>query len=453
MREELERLLGVEAVSERPVHDLWPLGVIRARGGAERPRSLVVRPASYEEVGAVLRWAGEHDVGVVPLGGGSGVTGALDPSGAELVLDLGALDRILEVDEHDLWCRAQAGVKGMALEEELNRRGLKLGHYPSSLPVATVGGLVATRSSGQESMLYGNVEDILLGLVVALPSGSVVQARPPVRTAAGPPLHQLFAGSEGGLGVVLEASLRVHRVQPERGFGFGFDSLASGLEAMRAIAQDGLRPMVMRLYDEDDTQFQAAGLDSGCLLVMGLTGPEPTLDGQEAVVRAACDGAQALGEEPWRHWKGHRYDLSAERLLEFLKPAGSFVDTIEVAAPWSRLLDLHGAIKKALQEPGALALCHFSHASMQGACAYFTFAGAAEGDEAAERAYLAAWKGAMEAALQHGATISHHHGVGQVRAPWIDRELAGWREVWEAVRSGLDPAGIMNPRALGGRRR
>lgn len=450
MRAELEALLGPAAVSERPVFDLWPRGVIRRRAGFQPAPSLVARPATYEQVSSLLAWASSRGTAVTPLGGGSGVCGAVDPGPGEVVLDLGALDRILELDETHLRVRAQAGLNGMRLEDELRKRALKLGHYPSSLPVATVGGLISTRSSGQESTLYGNAEDMVLGLTVVLPDGRLVESRPSVRSAAGPALHQLFVGAEGTLGVIVEADLRVHPVQPERGTGYRFTTLAAGLEAMRGTIQAGLRPMVMRLYDEDDTQFQAAGLDSGCLLVVGVTGPLNTLAGAMEAVATTCAAGASLGPEPWDRWLRHRYDLSAGRLLDFLKPAGSYVDTIELAAPWARLEELHSRVTASLKGAGALALCHFSHASGQGACAYFTFAGSAATEAEAESAYRGAWEGAMAAALALGATITHHHGVGQARAPWLASELGGWAEVWRSVRTGLDPGRTMNRHGMGG---
>src|SRR5207237_9275428 len=155
-----------------------------------------------------------------PMGGGSGVCGALAPAAGELVLDMGAFDRIFEIDETNLTCSCEAGVNGYALEQQLNERALTLGHYPSSLPLTTVGGLIATRSSGQESSRYGSIEDMVISLAVVLPDGSFAAPRPGPRSAVGPALHQLFMGAEGGLGVVIGALLRVHR-QPESTVGRG----------------------------------------------------------------------------------------------------------------------------------------------------------------------------------------------------------------------------------------
>ena len=172
------------------------------------------------------------------------------------------------------------------------------------------------------------------------------------------------------------------------------------------------------------------------------------MDVLTSVVESAA--GESLGPEPWERWLRHRFDLSAERLRDLLEPPGSYLDTIEVAATWSRLPGLYAGVKKHLSDTAQLALCHFSHPSAQGACAYFTFAGSAPDEAAAEATYREAWRLTMDATLAHGGTISHHHGVGRVRAPWMGEELGGWLPVWEAVRAALDPAGRMNPQGHGG---
>jgi alkyldihydroxyacetonephosphate synthase len=451
VRAELEKIVGAPALDERPVRDLWPLALMDERSGNVAPRVLVARPSGREQVAAILRWAGANQVRVTPMGGGSGVCGALSPQAGELVLDMGAFDRILEVDETNLTCRCESGVNGMTLEKHLNERGLTLGHFPSSLPGTTLGGLIATRSSGQESSRYGSVEDMVLSLAVVLPDGSFAAPRPGPRSAVGPALHQLWLGSEGALGVILGAVLRVHRL-PESvvGRGFAFADLAKGLEAMRSTMQSGIRPLVMRLYDAEDTAFNGYDLAlGGCLLVVATAGLPAVARAEAEAVSAIAGAATDLGEDPWLKWQRHRFDLSAERLKSFLEPPGSYLDTIELAAPWTALPDLHARVKSAIAV-GGLALCHFSHAYEQGCCAYFTFGGSEETEQAARSAYMRAWEGAMSAAIELGATISHHHGVGQVRARWVADEMGGWMRVWRTIKESIDPSGVMNPRGVGG---
>src|SRR6266700_2687058 len=269
MRTEVEKIVGAAAVDERQVRDLWPAATMAERAGQTPDRVLVVRPSGREQVAAILRWATANAASVTPLGGGSGVCGALGPKRGDLVLDMGGFDRILEIDEVNLTCRVESGVNGMTLEKKLNDKGLTLGHYPSSLPGTTIGGLVSTRSSGQQSSRYGSIEDMVLSLAVVLPDGTFAAPRPGPRSAGGPALHQLWLGAEGALGVVLGAALRVHRLPPSVfGRGFAFAGVESGLEAMRVVMQSGIRPLVMRLYDAEDTVFNGYDLDAdGCLLV------------------------------------------------------------------------------------------------------------------------------------------------------------------------------------------
>jgi alkyldihydroxyacetonephosphate synthase len=452
LRAELERIVGAANVDERPIRDLWPLGIMDERAGHHTPAALVARPSDRDQVAALLRWASVHHVVVTPMGGGSGVCGALGPARGELVLDMGAFDRVFEIDETNLICRCEAGVNGYALEKQLNAKGLTLGHFPSSLPGTSVGGLIATRSSGQQSSRYGSIEDMVLSLAVVLPDGTLADPRPGPRSAVGPALHELFLGSEGALGVVVGAVLRVHRLpEATTGRGYAFRDLETGLDCMRGVMQSGIRPLVMRLYDSEDAAFNGFDLREGeCALVIATAGLRGVAEAEARAVQQLAGEARDLGEEPWERWRRHRFDLSAERLRTLLEPAGAYLDTIELAASWTALPELHTRVKTAIAV-GGLALCHFSHAYEQGCCAYFTFGGSAGGEPEARATYLRAWEGAMSAAGDLGATISHHHGVGQARARWVAAEMGGWMRVWRAVREGLDPDGIMNTRAVGGR--
>src|ERR1700681_2288388 len=215
-------------------------------------------------------------------------------------LDMSAFDRIFEVDEVNLTVRCESGVNGLVLEKHLNERGLTLGHFPSSLPGTTLGGLIATRSSGQESSRYGSSEDMVLGLAIVLPDGTFAAPRPGPRSAVGPALHQLWLGSEGALGVVLGAVLRLHRL-PESviGRGYGFADLAAGLEAMRAVVQSGMRPLVLRLYDAEDTAFNGYDLPAaGCLLVVANAGLSSVAEVEAAAVKKFAAAAEDLGRDP-----------------------------------------------------------------------------------------------------------------------------------------------------------
>jgi len=460
LRAELETIVGATNVDERPVRDLWPEAIIRdriinrlPRAKAGVSRAFVVRPSGREQLQAVLEVAARNRVSITPLGGGTDVCGAIGPWGGDLVVDMSAFDQIFEIDEKNLICHCGAGVNGHALEQELNSRGLTLGHFPSSLPGTTIGGLISTRSSGQESSRFGSIEDMVISLGALLPDGTYAAPRPGPRSAVGPALHELFLGAEGSLGVVVEAVLRVHRLPPATvGRGYAFADLRLGLECMREVMQAGIRPRVMRLYDAEDSVFNGYDVNDGeCVLVVAVAGLSEVAQAEARAVEGLAGGARPLGEEVWQRWLRHRFDLSADRLQAMLEFEGSYLDTIDLAASWTKLEELHSRVKTAIAV-GGLALCHFSHAYEQGCCAYFTFGGQEEVEADAREAYARAWEGAMNVAIDLGATISHHHGVGQVRAGWVAAEMGGWMQVWRAVRSALDPNAIMNRQAVGGLR-
>src|SRR5438046_6076408 len=205
---------------------------------------------------------------------------------------------------------------------------------------------------------------------------------------------------------------------------------------MGRVMQSGIRPLVMRLYDPEDSAFNGYEMGAGeCALVVATAGTRKVAEAEAAEVKRLAGEARGLGEQAWERWLAHRFDLSAERMRAFLAPAGAYLDTIELAAPWTVLPELHARVKAAIGV-GGLALCHFSHAYGQGCCAYFSFGGSGDTEAEARAAYERAWEGAMSAALELGATISHHHGVGQARARWVADELGGWMRVRRGVRSG-----------------
>ncbi len=429
-----------------PVSDLWPLGIMRRRAGQPPPEVEVCRPGSVVELQKLL--GSPRPGAVVARGGGSGVCGAVSPGAGDLLLDLTRLTD-LEIDEANHFVRAQAGVVLAELERRLNERGLTLGHHPASLPVATVGGLISTRSSGQASSYYGSIEDMLLALSVVLADGRLVAGRPPVRSASGPALHQLFCGAEGGLGVIVEATLRLHRLPgAELGAAYEAESVEAGLGALRRLTQAGFRLHVARLYDEVDSALQ--GHPDGCLLLVSTAGPARRAALELQLMEAELAGLRPLGDALWNRWQAHRYDLSAERLQEVLVGAGSYLDTIELAHTWTGMPQLYREVHRRLAETAQLVLCHFSHPTGQGCCAYFTFAGSAASEEEAEDLYQRSWAAALDAALGQGAVLSHHHGVGLLKSPYVAAEMGGWAEVWTVVRGALDPEGRLNPAAVGG---
>ncbi len=437
--------------------DQWALALLREARGERLPRPMaVVFAGSTEDVSTTLAWAVETGTSVVPRGGGSGVSGGAQASWRSVVLDLSRMNRVLSVDEESLAVEVQAGIHGDRLESHLGDVGLTLGHYPQSLAISTVGGWLASTSAGQASAGYGVIEDLVLGLTAVLPGGEVMRLRPTPRSAAGPDLRRLMVGSEGTLAVITEAVLSASRA-PEsmRWAAYAPKDFRKGIALSRTIIQGGVRPLVLRLYDEADARLAMAtsGHDDGPLLLLGFRGDDAAAF-DVARERARSARARKLPETLGEHWWEHRNDavtlyrrvMGEERMLG----SGVVVDTMEVAGLWKGLSGLYESVREALREHAAQPVgCHLSHPYRSGASLYFTFLIHAEDDEQAERRYLECWSHAARACHAAGGTISHHHGVGLLKVPFLEEELgpAGLGAL-RAVKRALDPSGVLNPGKL-----
>ena len=436
----------------------------------------VLTPESASQIPAVLSACAEHDVAVVPFGGGTSVVGGVEPlrdsHEAVLTLDLSRLDAVVDIDRVSLTATLESGVLGPRAEAALGAAGLTLGHFPQSFEYSTVGGWVATRSAGQASTGYGRIDELVEGLRLCAPAGELV-LEPVPATAAGPSLLELVVGSEGTLGVITEAALRVRPVPDERVYeGWAFASFAQGSEALRALEQRGAAPDVARLSDEEETRLslamagegtaqrlvraylRARRRERGCLAIVGYEGSSDEVGRRlrrtGSLLRAA--GGVTLGERPGRAWAGARF--AGPYLRDVLMERGVMAETLETATSWSRLADLREAVTEVLHaslaERGtpALVMCHMSHLYPSGASLYFTFL--ARQQEGAElEQWSAAKTAASEAIVAAGATITHHHAVGRDHLPWMRDEVGELGvELLRAAKKRLDPAGIMNPGKL-----
>lgn len=460
MLDDLRNMLGAGAVDDSPdglashSHDWFPGALLRERmgtGGAVP--TVVVRPRDTAEVAVVLEWAQETSTPVVPFGGGSSVVRGIEPDGA-VVIDLERLNAISEVDDKSRLVTAGAGVTGPALRDHLAEAGYLLGHEPQSVDISTVGGWVATRACGQLSAKYGGIEDLVRGLEAVLPGGRIVRTKTAPRRSTGPDLAGLLIGSEGALGVVTEVTLRVFPLPAERAdLCVRFEHMTDGVKACRVLAGSGLGPTMVRLYDaEDAALFLRSHPDEpgGALLLTSFDGDDPGARRDRAAeIMGGTPGNEALVA----HWWEHRNDAVEEFRTVMagdglLGPHG-IVDTIEVAGTWTVLRDLYHSVKEALSESAQLVGCHVSHVYPDGACLYFTMGSMCESDEQAEEINRKWWEVAMRTTLDAGGTISHHHGIGRVRAGWVGEELGEWFEVLRLIKKAIDPKGIMNPGVMG----
>lgn len=433
--------------------DWWPLAVVWATQGRIPARPAVVASVDVpEQVETVVQLCAEAGVPVTTAAGRSGVCGGSLPVAGGVVLDVTGLDAIIDVDDTSLLLRAQAGVFGDVLEADLRSRGYTLGHWPQSIELSTVGGWLACRSAGQYSTRYGKIEDMVVALDAVTAGGDRLRTGGSPRAAVGPDLTQLVVGSEGTLAVITEATLRVHPAPTHEARAvYGFPAFADGLDACRRILRRGATPAVLRLYDAPESQ-RHFDLDSNVLIVLD-EGDERLVDAGMTVAREECGGTggvSVLDDSLADHWLERRNDVSA---LQEAVQAGFVVDTVELAGSWTVLPRLYDAVTEALGsvEGSALASGHCSHSYLDGGCLYFTFAGEVGDDPGAKDAFYRQSLGVvMEAAIDQGAAISHHHGVGLARGEWVRDALgeAGF-EVLVGLKAALDPDGILNPGKLG----
>lgn len=435
----------------------------RADGPQDAPDA-VVYPADHEQVVAVLAYCAAQGLAVVPFGGGTSVVGGVDPVrdrfDAVIAVDLRRLDTVSEIDPVSGTATLGAGLTGPQAERILGEHGLSLGHFPQSFEFASIGGFAATRSSGQASAGYGRFDDMIQRMLIATPGGSLALGRAPA-SAAGPDLRELFAGSEGTLGVITAVTLRVHPVPETVGYqAWSFPDFATGAAALRTVVQAGAAPTVLRLSDEAETGLNLArsgdvGGESvtGCLAITTFEGSVAHVAARtaEATALLATAGGTALGEQPAREWERGRF--AAPYLRDALLDVGILCETLETATSWSNLSRLKAEVTAALtdslsaQGTPALVMCHISHTYPTGASLYFTVV-AKQLDDPIEQ-WLRAKRAAGDAIAAAAGTITHHHAVGADHRPWLSAEIGDLGvEVLRAVKAAVDPVGILNPGKL-----
>ena len=443
----IDRTPEVRAFHSR---DRWPLAAKRSpEEEADAQPEAVLFPSNTREVARIMQLATAENLRVVPFGAGSGVVGAAVPSHGELVMSLARLNHHGEPDETNLTVTAGAGLPAMELEESLNRRGYTLGHYPQSLPLASVGGLVATRSTGTFSNKYGGIEQLVLALQAVLADGTVIDYPHLPRAAMGPDTQQLFIGAEGTLGVITSVTLRIFPLPEQRRFhGYRFPDIDSGLACLQTFNRLHLRPAVLRLYDAEEAKglYGRANVDpGGALLITGHEGVGEMVaaEFQRTTAEVERHGGISLGDGIGEAWEQHRYDAS---WLEVGNDgAGKYADAIEVAVAWSELAPIYHAVTEAIRPLCARTMAHYSHFYSTGGCLYFILFIDEPDPEEARRRYLECWRLVMEITARHHGALSHHHGVGRARAASLPAQWGSALKVYERVKQILDPNNQLNP--------
>jgi alkyldihydroxyacetonephosphate synthase len=452
------------------------------RGELGRIPDVVVRPADEGEVAVVLRAALDADAVVIPFGGGTSISGSLEAPAGEsrpvVSVDLARLDRVLDIDPVSRLARVQAGVLGPDLESQLNARGWTLGHFPDSFTHSSLGGWIATRSSGMQSDRYGDIAELTRAVRVVTPAGTLA-TRPVPSTSTGPSVREMVLGSEGRLGIITEATLHVSRTPARRIIlGYLFPTWSEGLAAMRDIAASEASASVTRVSDSYETAFSFAtskdpsvldrlksgalkaylqrrrgfDLEAMCLSFIGFEGTERHVAEQRRFVGriVSSHGGLCIGSGPGALYDQKKFDTPYIR--DFLLDRGALADVSETSAPWSELGSVYDRVTAAAR--GAFdrlgvqgyVMCHLSHSYHAGACLYFTFGfkPGGRGDELDD--YTVVKSAIQQAFIDAGATLSHHHAVGTEHAEWLEADISTpGVAMLRALFDGIDPGGNLNP--------
>lgn len=431
-------------------------------GDLRRVPDLIARPRDERQVVDLLDWCTREGIAVIPFGGGTSVVGGIEPrfddDRAVVTLDLARMDRVLEVDETSRAARIQAGIFGPRLEDRLRPRGLTLRHFPQSFEFSTLGGWLATRAGGHYATLYTHIDDLVESMRVVTPSGAGESRRLP-GSGAGPSPDRLFLGSEGTLGVITEAWMRLQQRPWWRAKAtVRFADYASAVAATRAIAQSGLHPANCRLLDAAEALINAGVTVGGGILVLGFESADHPVDGrlQRAVELCRDHGgepaAESTGETTGDTWRSSFLRMPYQR--DALARHAVIVETFETACTWDRFDELHRAVTHAAQQAigevagAGVVTCRFTHVYPDGPAPYFgIYAPGRWGSTVAQWDDIKT--AVSEAIAAHGGTITHHHAVGRDHRPWYDRQRpAPFAAALTAAKAALDPAGILNPGVL-----
>jgi alkyldihydroxyacetonephosphate synthase len=458
--------------------------LLRARRGElGRVPDVVAFPDSHTQVEKLVALAGVHHAKLIPFGGGTNIVGGIEPSpawtGVVLTVNLRRLNRLLALDEDSQVATLEAGALGPELEEALNRRGYTLGHFPDSFEYSTLGGWLATRSAGMQSDARGKIEDMVVALKLVTPAGTLVTHAVP-RAAVGPDLNQLVVGSEGVLGIITEATMRVAPLGTRIYRGVLFPDFRAGVEFIRRCWREGVPPSTMRLSNPEETamgltlkppsnawqhllslavktylrRWRGFRLDDACLLIVGWEGPTVEVAHRQRCALALAGDYRGfdLGRTAGDVWYARKYEYPL--LRDLMMERGAMVDVTEATVLWKNLLPTYEKVHAALHReiargeyPGYVG-CHLSHVYAHGVCLYFTFGAAGEaGNEMPQ--YLRTKKLAVDLLVESGAALSHHHSIGYEHLPWVEGYLGPTAlRTLRSVKATLDPDNLCNPGKL-----
>lgn len=442
--------------------DVWWPSRMWADKGCKRPRpDVVVFPGSAQEVSEILKFANRNGIPVVPRGAGAGGLGGVLALEGGIVIDMKRMNKIVNLDEVSYNVTAQAGIFQVDLETYLNDRGYTLNHFPASLYCSSLGGFLSCRGSGHFSSKYGKIEDMLLSLETVLPTGEIVRSLPVPVHSTGPSFEKLFLGAEGIYGVITEATLKIKKLPEKMAFrALLFESLHSALEAARQIMVSGLKPAVVRIYDENDTKIMVkkvlgADVDGGDYMILGFEGFKEVVEAEEKVALRICleNGARDLGEEPGWTWWNKRfnfyyppYTLESSRCLYGVLDSCALHKDLE-----NVYLGMKNAIETEFKEWGVKYIAHFSHWYDWGGSVYpnFIIENPPEDPEEGFELNNRIWATGMKAILENGGVLNEHHGIGIQLARFMRQQYGDSFVVLDRLKNAFDPNGILNIGKLG----
>ncbi|MBB6182475.1 FAD-binding oxidoreductase [Pseudorhizobium flavum] len=438
-------------------HDRLPYANFRAREGAlvGTLPGIVLRPATVDEVAAVVRKAAATDTPIIPYGSGSGVLGGIIPLGEEMMIDMRRMNRILHIDRENNLVTVEAGMNGEAFEDALNAEGYTSGHLPQSLTISTVGGWAACRGGGQESSRYGKIENIVVGLKAVMPDGRVLEVRPLPKRASGPSVLDVIVGSEGTLAIITELTMRIWKLPAaEEIIVLALPTRTSALSLAKTIMQAGLHPRIVRLYDEKETATRTEGIetyrDRPVMANIVVCGEASIVAAEAEIVRSFARelGAVETETRPFDEWREKRYLSITKQWLD----RGYYNDTIEVTVNWSEAASLYDTIAARIAaevSPDVHFSAHWSHVYPEGVCQYMTLRLPPMDQADALPMHEKLWEIATGETLAHGGSIAHHHGSGLFRGPWMDEEHGVGMDLLRKIKESIDPQNLFNPGKLG----
>lgn len=459
VNKKLCEIFGVSNVSDKEIDifsyskDYSPISTRWTLDGklAAQP-DYIVWPDSVEQISQLLKFANQADVPVIPFGAGSGVVGGALPIFGGIIIDLKKMDKLVEINKINLTATIQTGKNGMNIERELNEAGFTLGHIPQSIFASTLGGYLGHKAAGQFSTKYGKIEDMVISLEAVLPTGEIIKTKPSPRNSVGPQIDKLLLGSEGTLAIITEATLRIwEKPEKQELISYSFNTIEESLNAVREVLQNQAYPVVVRIYDLEETERhfpEVKETKNKLMSIFVCEGNPIVVDTEVALIhnKAVKYNGINCGASPVKYWFETRFKVKETSIYT---PLGFVVDTIEVAIMWDKAVKLYNDVISEMKRVDGVVIAtgHISHFYEQGVCFYFSFGGTPV-KQTDENFSNKVWDACIKATLHNKGSISHHHGIGITRTKWMKQEWGSTLDTLRKIKQCLDPKNILNPGKL-----